>query len=88
MNTTHTHQSTSSILDSSPGSGMFRLTFTNSRRRGLRPVQTYHCQGVLYSSGHVHLDTQDIVVTDFGTLSQMCEYLEQFGLFSVSWEDE
>jgi len=63
-NTTDKH-STTAILEESPGQGLFELTFTNSRRRGTRPMQTHHCQGVLYASGHVHLDTRNIVVTDF-----------------------
>jgi len=85
QNTTIKHSTTAAILEESPTQGLFELTFTNSRRHGMRPMQTHHCQGVLYNSGHVHLDTRNIVVTDFGTLSQMCEYLENFGYFSVSW---
>lgn len=79
---------TESILDSSPAQGLFSLTFSNSRRHGLRPVKTQHCQGVRYASGHVHLDTQGIVVTDFASLSQMCEHLEHLGYFRVEWEEQ
>jgi hypothetical protein len=61
--------------------GLFILTFSNSRKQGT-------CQGVLYKSGHVHLDTQDIYVKDFDTLSQMRGYLKQFGYFSINWEDK
>ena len=68
--------------------GLFTLTFSNSKKHGLRPIQTHHCQGVLYASGHIHLDTQDLRVVHFASLSQMCEYLEQFGYFKVSWENE
>jgi hypothetical protein len=77
-----------SILESAPSQGLFSLTFSNSKKHGLRPIQTHHCQGALYSSGHVHLDTQHIRQTYFSTLSQMCEYLEQFGYFRVNWENE
>jgi len=76
------------VLEKAPYQGLFDLTFTNSRKSGMRPVQTHHCQGCLYQSGHVHLDTQAVRVTHFGTLSQMCEYLEQFGCFRIEWENE
>ena len=54
----------------------------------MRPIQTYHCQGALFSNGKVALATQDIRQTYFLSLSQMCEYLEQFGYFKVEWEQE
>lgn len=85
-NTNIKRQSTIDVLEEAPAQGLFDLTFTNSRKSGLRPIQTHHCQGVLYASGHVHLDTRNVVVTDFMSLSQMCEYLETFGYFRVNWE--
>ena len=86
MNNTYSSSSTTtSILEGAPDQGLFTLTFSNSRRHGLRPIQTHHCQGVLYRSGHVHLDTQNLRVTHFATLSQMCEYLEKYGYFRVEW---
>jgi hypothetical protein len=42
------------VLEKAPYQGLFDLTFTNSRKHGLRPVQTNHCQGVSISS-HTHL---------------------------------
>lgn len=86
--TVHIKRTTTTPIIEEARPGLFALTFTNSRRHGSRPIQTYHCQGVPYNSGHVHLDTRDIVVTDFGTLSQMCEYFENFGIFSMAWENE
>ncbi len=77
-----------SILENAPAQGLFELTFSNSKKHGMRPIEAHHCQAVLYSSGHVHLDTQNLRVTSFNTLSQMCEYLEQFGYFKVNWEKE
>lgn len=79
--------SNTSIIEEAPSQGLFELTFSNSKKHGLKPIQKHHCQGVLYSSGHVHLDTRNIVVTDFASLSQMCDYLEEFGYFRVSWEE-
>jgi hypothetical protein len=40
---------------------LFELTFSNSKKHGMKPIQTHHCQGTLYKSGHVHLDTRDIL---------------------------
>ena len=87
MSSTSSHTSTTAVIEEAPTQGLFELTFSNSKKHGMRPIQTHRCQGVLYSSGHVHLDTRNIVVTDFASLSQMCEYLEQFGYFNVAWED-
>lgn len=80
--------STISVIEEAPSQGLFELTFSNSKKHGLRPIQTHRCQGVLYNSGHVHIDTQNVRQTYFSTLSQMCEYLEQFGFFRVNWENE
>ena len=83
-----TRQTATQVVEEAPLQGFFTLTFSNSRRHGLRAIQTRHCQGALFSTGHVHLDTQNLRIVHFWTLSQMCEYLEQFGFFKVSWEDE
>jgi hypothetical protein len=87
MQNTSSKQSATNVIENAPEQGFFTLTFSNSRKHGMKPIQTHRCQGVLYSSGHVHLDTQDLRVVHFSTLSQMCEYLEQFGYFRVNWED-
>lgn len=88
QNTNEPSTSVVRILEEAPDQGLFELTFSNSKKHGLKPIQTNHCQGVLYSTGHVHIDTQAIRVTHFSTLSQMCEYLEQFGYFKVVWNKE
>jgi hypothetical protein len=87
-NTTSRPTTTMNVIETAPSQGFFELTFSNSKKHGLKPIQTHHCQGVLYRSGIVHLDTQYLRVTHFSTLSQMCEYLEPFGYFRVSWENE
>ncbi|OLD63926.1 MAG: hypothetical protein AUF65_00830 [Chloroflexi bacterium 13_1_20CM_50_12] len=84
----NTSSSIVAIIEEAPAQGLFELTFSNSKTHGMHPLQTHHCQGVLYDSGHVHLDTQYIQVTQFASLSQMCEYLDQFGYFKVNWQEE
>ena len=88
MQNTSSSQTSTSIIEAAPSQGFFELTFSNSRKHGLKPIQTHHCHGALYINGHVHLDTQDLRMTYFSTLSQMCDYLEQFGFYRVNWEGQ
>lgn len=59
--------------------GLFRLSFNNRRRQGMQGPQTHECQGSLYDSGHVHLDTQFLQVRDFLSIQQMIDYLHDYG---------
>lgn len=68
-----------------PPFGMFRLTFNNKRRQK-NGLQTCYCQGTLYESGHVHLDTNALQYKDFENLTEMREYLGCFGSFHISWQ--
>jgi hypothetical protein len=68
-----------------PECGLFRLSFNNKRRQGRSGLQTRYCLGTLYESGHVHLDTNELPVNNFDTLTEMQEYLEQFGSFHIHW---
>ena len=68
---------------------MFRITFDNSKKRGRgRPLKRVECEGTLYSSGHVHLDTQDLPAPDFLSLGQLEEYLGSIGQYEISWIHE
>jgi hypothetical protein len=82
-----TKQTATQVIEEAPSQGFFELTFSNSKRHGLRPIQTHHCQGALYTSGHVHIDTQELRRTYFETLGKMCEYLDEFGYYRVNWEE-
>lgn len=68
-----------------PPYGLFHLSFNNRKRQGKRGLQTCYCQGVLYESGHIHLDTNQLQPNTFDTLSEMEEHLEQYGSFHVQW---
>lgn len=68
-----------------PDHGIFRLSFNNKKRQGRSGLQTRYCQGTLYESGRVHLDTNELQINCFDTLTEMQEYLEQFGFFHIQW---
>ncbi|SRR5713226_1276905 len=68
-----------------PPYGLFRLSFNNKRRPGRSGLQTCYCQGVLYESGHIHLDTNTLQYNNFDTLTEMEEHLEQFGSYHIQW---
>lgn len=68
-----------------PPCGLFYLTFNNKRRQK-NGLQTCYCQGVLYESGHVHLDTNSLQYNSFDNLDDMQEYLTRFGSFHISWQ--
>jgi hypothetical protein len=67
-----------------PPYGIFYLSF-NNRCRQIHGLQTCYCQGTLYESGHVHLDTNELQRNNFETLTEMQEHLEQFGSYHISW---
>jgi len=67
-----------------PPFGLFHLSFNNKRRQK-NGLQTLYCQGTLYESGRVHLDTNALPTQSFDTLTDMEEYLAQFGSFHIQW---
>ena len=73
------------LAEEVPSSGLFRLTFNNKRRQGRTGLQTCYCQGALYETGHIHLDTNALQYSSFDTLAEMEEHLEQFGSFHIQW---
>lgn len=68
-----------------PTYGLFRLSFNNKRRQGRSGLQTCYCQGALYETGHVHLDTNALQYNSFDTLTEMEEYVGQFGNYHIQW---
>jgi hypothetical protein len=69
-----------------PRRGMFDLTADNSKKRGkMQPVRTIVCEGTLYSSGHISLDTVELPVRDFLSLAQMESYLAGWGNYTLLW---
>jgi hypothetical protein len=79
----------SAILADHPDSGMFTLYCDNAKRRGVgRPVQRLEIEGTLYSSGHVHLDTQALHICDFLSLQQMLDQLDEWGNRAIVWHKE
>ncbi len=67
-----------------PSCGLFYLSF-NNRRRQKNGLRTCYCQGALYESGRVHLDSNELQPNCFDTLAEMQEHLEQFGSFHIQW---
>lgn len=67
-----------------PARGMFLLHFDNKKRQ-LSGYQSHECEGVLYSSGVVHLNTHAFPIREFATLSEMREMLEEHGECSITW---
>lgn len=67
-----------------PPYGLFRLAFNNKKRQK-NGLQTCYCQGALYESGRVHLDTNALQRNNFDTLTDMQEHLEQFGSYHIQW---
>jgi hypothetical protein len=79
----------SSLIYAQPSKGMFTIYFDNSKKRGVgRPVQHCEAEGTLYSSGHVHLDTQDIPVCDYASLQQMIDQLSEWGNCALAWHKQ
>jgi hypothetical protein len=74
---THTPQET-------PTRGMFLLS-CNNRKRQMGGYESVECEGTLYTSGLVHLDTQALPITEYATLSEMREQLEPYGDCVVTW---
>lgn len=78
-------QATSRDMDLPRSAGLFTLTFTNKKRQGRYGYRAYECEGTLYPSGHVHLDTMDLPVRDYLTFRQMRDYVSSFGECSITW---
>lgn len=77
------------VKDKPPINGMFTLYCDNAKRRGVgRPVQHLEIEGTLYSSGHVHLDTQALPVCDYLSLQQMLDQLDEWGNRAIVWQKE
>jgi hypothetical protein len=69
-----------------PSRGLFTLRVNNKKKRGrMQPIRTVACEGTLYSSKHVNLDTQELPVYDFSSFSQMISYLQAWGDYSLEW---
>lgn len=71
-------------LDEVPSRGMFLLRFSNKRKQ-LHGLERHDAEGTLYSSGHVHVDTQLVQVHDFRSLQQMMDYFNEYGDCHISW---
>jgi hypothetical protein len=72
-----------------PTRGMFELSADNSKKRGrAQPLRSVHCEGTLYSNGHINLDTVELPVHDFLSLAQMDVYLNGWGTYTLTWLPE
>ena len=73
--------------------GMFLLYFNNKRKQ-IRGYQALEAEGVLYSSGHVHVDTEMLrdeegrLRNTFRSLQEMIDTLQEWGECAVTWLDE
>jgi hypothetical protein len=71
-----------------PKRGMFELNANNSKKRGrMQPLRSIHCEGTLYSDGHVNLNTIELPVYDFQSMAQMDTYLSSWGTYTLLWLD-
>lgn len=59
--------------------GLFTLTINNYKKQGRQGFKTHSCEGVLFSSGHVYLDTAFIPTNDFLSVGEMVEHFETYG---------
>jgi hypothetical protein len=74
--------------DAIPKRGMFSLHATNSKKRGkANYARTIDCEGTLFSSGRVVLDTYELAVSSFQSIGQMTEYLKGWGEYTLTWLD-
>jgi len=70
-----------------PKRGIFELTVNNRKKPGkMQPVRSINCEGALYGKeGHVNLDTLELPMRDFESLSQMEIYLSSWGDYTLTW---
>lgn len=67
----------------------FNVTFNNRKKPGMsRQVIQCEAEGTRYSSGHVHIDTVEIPVCDFLSVTQMMDYLQTFGDCDFVWLEQ
>lgn len=59
--------------------GLFKVTFSNHKKQGRQGFKIHTCEGVLFTSGHVYLDTEFIPTSDFVSIGEMVEHFEQYG---------
>jgi hypothetical protein len=72
--------------DAIPKRGMFSLHATNSKKRGkANYTRTLDCEGTLFSSGRVVLDTYELAVSSFQSMGQMEAYLSGWGEYTLDW---
>lgn len=74
-------------LHDPPQHGLFTVTFNNSkvRMRGKSEVR-YDASGYCFErTGHVFVDSNDLQVRDFGSMSQLRDYLDAFGVYRIVW---
>jgi hypothetical protein len=67
-----------------PAYGLFHVVFDN-RKKQLRGFARHEAYGVLFPSGHVHIDTNHLQVQIYRSLRQMIDFLEEFGDCHISW---
>lgn len=67
--------------------GLFTVTFSNSKKQGRQGLQVHSCEGVLFSSGHVCLDTEFTPTHDFLNVAEMVEHFETYGICILQQEE-
>lgn len=68
--------------------GLFTVTFSNHKKQGRQGFKTHSCECVLFSSGHVCLDTEFIPANDFLSVGEMVEHFEQYGDCILQQEEQ
>ena len=64
--------------------GFFNLTFDNSNQR-YDKLKVFHCQGALFKSGRIYLDTMDMT-QNHSNMILLRQTLKYIGNFSIEWE--
>jgi hypothetical protein len=69
-----------------PKYGMFEAHFNNAKIcPAWKDLEYLHAYGSLYPGGRVHLDTRDVVVTDFVSFGDMRDFLDSLGSCRIVW---
>ena len=64
----------------------FLVHFDNHKKRGVvKPVESHEAEGVVFSSGHVCLDTDHAIQKGYVSLGEMQEQLGKYGTVRIEW---
>lgn len=65
----------------------FIVTFDNAKRHGAFPVQQHTAEGILFTSGHVVIDTNNFAQKGFISIGEMENAMRAFGNVDIDYLD-